>query len=261
MDRLEDEARRGAAESEVPPELQCPLSFEIMTDPVMNAAGQTYERAAIEEWFERQKDGDVTSPMTNQVMGKQLVPALQTRSAIERLINNDIISGNVADTWKEKRAELQAIDKDKLPTLAKAHRGDVACMRAIGFCYRDGCDGLKKDEEKAVEWFSKAAAHEDPISISCMGVFYINGTGGLPKDPMRGMVELTRAAMLGSEFGAIMIGNHLANVYVAEPARQVNMVQDHNEATRWYKFSNSCEIKDTPQLCREIRDDWLTSRE
>ena len=46
---------------EIPPELQCPLSLELMIDPVINAAGQTYERAAIDEWLAR---GNRTDPMT-----------------------------------------------------------------------------------------------------------------------------------------------------------------------------------------------------
>lgn len=238
-------------------EFLCPITLELPTDPVIAQDGQLYERAAIEYWFEGQSDGHSTSPMTNQVIGKQLVPGVQARSAIERLINNRVISGETARTWTEKRDELQAIDKDKRPTLAKAHMGDAASMRIIGFCYRDGSNGFKKNEEKAVEWFSKAAAHEDPMSIVSMGIFYINGSGGLPRDPTRGMVELTRAAMLGSEHGAISIANHLANTDTAE---QVKLVKDENEATRWYKFSRLCKTKDTIPAYRKKRDEWLTTR-
>lgn len=33
--------------------LMCPISFVLLTDPVMAADGNTYQRAAIEEWFMR----------------------------------------------------------------------------------------------------------------------------------------------------------------------------------------------------------------
>ncbi|EOD41598.1 hypothetical protein EMIHUDRAFT_60187, partial [Emiliania huxleyi CCMP1516] len=59
--------------------LQCPLSFEVMTDPVMNAAGQTYERAAIEKWFAR---GKRTDPMSGAVLehtDTRLVPNVLVR--------------------------------------------------------------------------------------------------------------------------------------------------------------------------------------
>ena len=97
---LEDEARRGAdeasgsvpqgapqppepaAESEVPPELLCPLSFDVMTDPVICASGQTYERSAIEKWFAR---GNRTDPMSGAVLEHtQLVPNVLVRSMCRR---------------------------------------------------------------------------------------------------------------------------------------------------------------------------------
>ena len=48
-----------------------------MTDPVMNAAGQTYERAAIEKWFAR---GKRTDPMSGTVLQHTfLVPNVLVR--------------------------------------------------------------------------------------------------------------------------------------------------------------------------------------
>ena len=46
--------------AEVPDEYICPITAEIMTDPVTTLDGFTYERAAITEWL-RTKD---TSPKT-----------------------------------------------------------------------------------------------------------------------------------------------------------------------------------------------------
>ncbi|KAL9225566.1 hypothetical protein vseg_001472 [Gypsophila vaccaria] len=48
----------------VPPEeLRCPISLQLMFDPVIIASGQTYERACIEKWF---NDGHNTCPKTQQ---------------------------------------------------------------------------------------------------------------------------------------------------------------------------------------------------
>ena len=46
----------------------CPLTFRLMEDPVVDASGHTYERAAIEEYFARcQNDGaPARSPITNE---------------------------------------------------------------------------------------------------------------------------------------------------------------------------------------------------
>ncbi|KAL2253741.1 U-box domain-containing protein 45 [Sesamum indicum] len=48
----------------VPPEeLRCPISLQLMYDPVIIASGQTYERICIEKWF---GDGHNTCPKTQQ---------------------------------------------------------------------------------------------------------------------------------------------------------------------------------------------------
>lgn len=46
-----------------PEELRCPISLQIMYDPVIIASGQTYERICIEKWF---SDGHDTCPKTQQ---------------------------------------------------------------------------------------------------------------------------------------------------------------------------------------------------
>ncbi|KAL9226394.1 hypothetical protein vseg_002213 [Gypsophila vaccaria] len=46
-----------------PEELRCPISLQLMYDPVIIASGQTYERVCIEKWF---SDGHNTCPKTQQ---------------------------------------------------------------------------------------------------------------------------------------------------------------------------------------------------
>lgn len=46
-----------------PEELRCPISLQLMSDPVVVASGQTYERVCIEKWF---REGHVTCPKTRQ---------------------------------------------------------------------------------------------------------------------------------------------------------------------------------------------------
>jgi len=232
-------------------EYKCPITQELPVDPVIAQDGQAYERTAIEDWLERAKEGEAKSPMTNEFIGKTLVPAVQTRNAIERLISKGVIHGEAAVTWKAKQAELQAIDKDKRPVLAKALKGDVESMRTIGYCYRDGSHGFKLDMDKSRELFIKAAVHDDAHSIVCLGIFHLNGTG-IPRDATRGMIELTRAAMLGSEHAAITIGNELYGAWVKK--------RDEAEATRWYQYSRKCKLKDSVESSRKRRDDWLKAR-
>mmetsp|Transcript_26567 Transcript_26567/g.36537 ORF Transcript_26567/g.36537 Transcript_26567/m.36537 type:complete len:282 (+) Transcript_26567:330-1175(+) len=65
--------------SSVPKHLICPLTQEIMVDPVITANGQTYERAYIEKWFKRH----ATDPLTNTVVTNALIPNRALKDAIE----------------------------------------------------------------------------------------------------------------------------------------------------------------------------------
>ena len=60
----------------------CPISLEIMSDPVIAADGTTYERICIERWLESHD----TSPKTNQVLpSKALIPNYSIRNCIHKL--------------------------------------------------------------------------------------------------------------------------------------------------------------------------------
>ncbi|OIV97484.1 hypothetical protein TanjilG_11008 [Lupinus angustifolius] len=55
---------RKSGQTNLPPnELRCPISLQLMSDPVIIASGQTYERVCIEKWF---RDGHNTCPKTQQ---------------------------------------------------------------------------------------------------------------------------------------------------------------------------------------------------
>ncbi|XP_017246375.1 U-box domain-containing protein 2 [Daucus carota subsp. sativus] len=56
----------------IPANVCCPLSLEVMTDPVIVASGQTYERAFIQRWF---KLGLTVCPKTRQTLAHtNLIP-------------------------------------------------------------------------------------------------------------------------------------------------------------------------------------------
>ena len=63
-----------------PPEYVCPLSLELMTDPVLTSNGQCYDRAFIQKWL-RQKQVD---PITNnKLRDKKLTPNIPLRKMIQ----------------------------------------------------------------------------------------------------------------------------------------------------------------------------------
>ena len=63
----------------MPDDYVCPITAEIMTDPVCTADGFTYECTAIMEWLSTND----TSPSTGATLGnKVLIPNLSLRSMI-----------------------------------------------------------------------------------------------------------------------------------------------------------------------------------
>jgi len=62
----------------------CPITHDVMTDPVVSADGYTYERAAIARWFETSRK----SPVTGQGLPHtDLVPNQSVRTLLKTLID------------------------------------------------------------------------------------------------------------------------------------------------------------------------------
>jgi Mg-chelatase subunit ChlD len=68
--------------STVPQSFKCPITHEIMKDPVMCDDGHTYERTAIARWLETHS----TSPMTNIRISHNLVSNHSLRNSIEEFL-------------------------------------------------------------------------------------------------------------------------------------------------------------------------------
>ncbi|EFJ20345.1 hypothetical protein SELMODRAFT_51906, partial [Selaginella moellendorffii] len=63
-----------------PTDFRCPLSLELMGDPVIIASGQTYERAYIQQWIDQ---GNTTCPKTRQILSHtNLIPNYTVKALI-----------------------------------------------------------------------------------------------------------------------------------------------------------------------------------
>ena len=72
-----------------PESFMCPITCEMMIDPVITADGFSYERSAIEEWLKHQN----TSPRTNEVLSfKTLIPNRALASQIKEWRDKQTIS-------------------------------------------------------------------------------------------------------------------------------------------------------------------------
>ena len=93
-----------------PNELVCPITQEIMFDPVVASDGHTYERNAIQTWLSTKK----TSPLTKEPIDKTLRTNWAIRSAIQRFLDrssvNDMV-GKSVDMLMKKINDGKAEDE------------------------------------------------------------------------------------------------------------------------------------------------------
>ncbi|KAK8507969.1 hypothetical protein V6N13_055436 [Hibiscus sabdariffa] len=71
----------GEMELTIPRDFRCPISLDLMNDPVTLSSGITYDRESIEKWIEA---GNFTCPLTNQVLTSlEPIPNHVTRRKIQ----------------------------------------------------------------------------------------------------------------------------------------------------------------------------------
>ena len=100
VEPVRNEAERGnfnimANQQPNPPnELVCPITQEIMFDPVVASDGRTYERNAIQRWLSTKN----TSPMTKEPIDKTLRTNWAIRSAIQRFLDRSLVKDMVGES-------------------------------------------------------------------------------------------------------------------------------------------------------------------
>lgn len=79
-----DTLTRQSTKIHVPADFYCPISGDLMIEPVSEPDGHTYERKCIETWLEKNS----TSPITRSFLtSSQLIPNIAVRKAIEEIRN------------------------------------------------------------------------------------------------------------------------------------------------------------------------------
>lgn len=78
---LKAEVAAGNCQSPEKDATRCPITLEVMKDPVIAADGHTYERKAIEEWLKTKRH----SPVTRQPMSSR---TLISNLAIKHIIDS-----------------------------------------------------------------------------------------------------------------------------------------------------------------------------
>ncbi|CAM6127116.1 unnamed protein product [Calypogeia fissa] len=115
-------------ELSVPVDFMCPISLDLMTDPVTLTTGQTYDRRSIEKWFET---GHTTCPSTMQVVkGNDVAPNRTLQRLIRRWcacndFNVAAVDGGVHIPAQHRRHSSTPNLGDRLPSTADLGDGEL----------------------------------------------------------------------------------------------------------------------------------------
>eukprot|EP00249_Psilotum_nudum_P016109 c25661_g1_i1 orf=536-2569(+) len=159
---------------QIPDEFKCPISLDLMRDPVIVATGQTYDRASITRWIE---DGQSTCPKSGlKLIHTGLIPNYALRSLISQWCQQHNIPferkeksnrSSVVDSMASTRAALEATKMtaaflvEKLKTDSPEVRRQVAYeLRLLAKCGMDNrvCIG----EAGAIPYLVPLLLSDDP---------------------------------------------------------------------------------------------------
>ena len=121
----------GPGDDGIPDAFFCPITADYMTDPVVTSDGQTYERAAIERWLDRQRARQLpaTSPLTGEALEHtQLVPNVRG-AAGPRARPPREAAGAEARVW-DRRGVCQPVTAAHTHTILAARMSGSSAGRA-----------------------------------------------------------------------------------------------------------------------------------
>jgi len=163
------------------PPLLCPITHELMVDPVLAEDGFVYERNTIVEWMLTKS----TSPSipTKRMSKTFLVPVRKIRENIEALVEAGVIESELSGPWKERKREAK-FSKAKLLfkegfIIDAAKLGWSKAQRILSHWYFCGTNGLEKDYNKCEQFARTAAKGGDMEAQRLMGYFYSVGLPGV----------------------------------------------------------------------------------
>ena len=108
--------------------------------------------------------------------------------------------------------------------LQKAEQGDSDAQLEVAARYEDG-NGVTKDIQEAVAWYTKSAAQGNSVAQSTLGYIYQYGQG-VPRDPQAALLWDRKAAEQGDSYGQLNLAVMLDE--------GVDVPEDNQQAAEWY---------------------------
>jgi TPR repeat protein len=196
----------------IPKEFFCPITQEIMEDPVIAQDGYTYERSAIQQWFDL---GHRNSPKTGaRLLRAKLTSNHTMRSLIQDfkvqmpvLTRHKVDMHHIEAAIKLREEEIEEILEAELEQKTAAlrimqHRLNKLVQNlSKRHAFKKGdmyynATGVTNNYTKALKWYRKVAEQGHPRAQFNLGILYQNGQGVI-KDKVQAVYWYQKAAKQG----------------------------------------------------------------
>ncbi|XVE80767.1 hypothetical protein DITRI_Ditri15bG0006700 [Diplodiscus trichospermus] len=139
----------------IPADFRCPISLELMRDPVVVASGQTYDRESINQWIE---SGHNTCPKTGQTLAHtNLIPNLALRKLI-------------AMWCCQQRIPFEAAGSNEKVNGVKATKASLeATKMTVSFLVNKLSASQSTEAANGIVYELRALAKTDSDSRACIG--------------------------------------------------------------------------------------------
>jgi len=131
---------------------RCPITQQLLVDPVVGEDGHIYERSALETWLSTKR----TSPTTNRPMGTGITPSLAARQTVGELVESGVLDHETSLRFFSDRGRLRVAQAAiPGPDLAGARKDFERCLE------HEMSPAQKRVLEfqlKSVRWMQEGAA-------------------------------------------------------------------------------------------------------
>ena len=211
--------------------LTCPITLELMVDPVLADDDEIYERSAILAHLKTDKK----SPIVRSTVID--ASTLRFSKRIYETIEELVMTGNLPDdekkAWhaRKKVVDLEQAKKmfDEGRILDAAKLGHPAAMGKMAYRYYRGNEGVEKDGAKAFDFATRAAKEGDGQGMFVLGKCYRFGCG-VAADEVAALKWYEEAAKKGNRNGM----NATGQCYSAG----VGCVKDDTKAAAYFKSAS-----------------------
>ncbi|MED6135343.1 hypothetical protein PIB30_045604 [Stylosanthes scabra] len=146
-----------SCERRPPEDFRCPISLELMTDPVTTSTGQTYDRTSIQKWL---KAGNSVCPKTGErLINTELVP----NTSLKRLIQQFCVDNGISVAKPSIRSHHRSGASAEAGSPAAAHAIQFLCW----FLARRLAFGTEEQQNKAA-YEVRLLARSNVFNRSCL---------------------------------------------------------------------------------------------